>query len=88
MFLQYDLVCDDSVLLSVAQSCFWVGMLIALVIGGYLSDKYGRKIIFYSGCVIILITSWIMIFPKAFVVFIVCRVFIGIGSGNINYSHA
>ena len=47
--LQYDLVCDDSIFLSIAQSCGWIGMVIGLLIGGYLSDKYGRRIIVGSG---------------------------------------
>ena len=82
IFLQYDLVCDESILLSIAQSCFWVGMLLALLIGGFLADKFGRKIILCGGCAVVVFATWIMVFPKAFVVFIVCRVFIGIGSGK------
>ncbi|XP_028401282.1 solute carrier family 22 member 16-like [Dendronephthya gigantea] len=81
---EYDLVCDDSIFLSIAQSCFWVGMLIALLVGGFLSDKYGRKRLWYGGCVLVVVASWIMIFPKAFLVFFVCRVFIGIGLGFAN----
>ena len=86
-FLQYDLVCDESILLSIAQSCFWVGMLISLLVGGFLSDKFGRKVLWYGGCALAVVATWIMIFPKSFVVFIVCRVFIGIGLGEYVYSH-
>lgn len=87
ILLQYDLVCDDSVMLSVAQSCYWVGMLIALLVGGFLSDKFGRRIVWYGSCALVAIATCIMIFPKAFVVFIVCRVFIGVGSGKYLYLH-
>jgi MFS family permease len=79
---QYDLVCDDSILLSIAQSCSWVGMLVALLVGGYISDTFGRRIIWYGGCALAIVATWIMVFPKAFAVFIVCRVFIGIGAGR------
>ncbi|CAB4006947.1 organic cation transporter -like [Paramuricea clavata] len=79
---EYDLVCDDSILLSIAQSCSWVGMLVALLVGGLISDMFGRKIIWYAGCALIAVATLIMVFPKAFVVFIVCRLFIGIGSGT------
>ena len=82
IFLQYDLVCDNSILLSIAQSCYWIGMLVALLVGGVMSDKFGRKKIYYVGCVLIIVATCIMVFPKAFVVFIVCRVFIGMGSGT------
>ncbi|CAB3994346.1 organic cation transporter -like, partial [Paramuricea clavata] len=77
---EYDLVCDDSILLSIAQSCSWVGMLVALLVGGYISDTFGRRIIWYGGCALAIVATWIMVFPKAFVVFIICRVFIGIGA--------
>ena len=81
---EYDLVCEKSLLQSVAQSCYWVGMLLGLLAGGYLSDRFGRKKIFYSGLVSITIATWIMIFPKSFIVFIICRIIIGIGSGFRN----
>ncbi|XP_028401281.1 solute carrier family 22 member 16-like isoform X2 [Dendronephthya gigantea] len=84
---EYDLVCDDSILLSIAQSCYWVGMLIALLVGGFLSDKYGRRLVLYGGCALVAIATCIMVFPKSFVVFIVCRVLIGIGSGFRNATH-
>lgn len=79
---QYDLVCEKSLLQSVAQSCYWVGMLLGLIAGGYLADKFGRKKIFYTGVASITIATWIMIFPESFIVFIVCRVLIGLGSGK------
>jgi MFS family permease len=56
-------------------------MLAALLVGGVLSDKFGRRNIWYGSCIIILVATWIMIFPRTFVVFIVCRIFIGIGTG-------
>lgn len=86
--LQYDLICDNSILLSIAQSCFWIGMLASLLVGGFISDRFGRKIVWYCGGDIVLLATWIMIFPRSFAVFIVCRVFIGIGTGTayINWS--
>ena len=56
-------------------------MLLALLIGGFLADKFGRKIMLCGGCAVVTFATWIMVFPKAFMVFIVCRVFIGVGSG-------
>ncbi|XP_046846902.1 solute carrier family 22 member 15-like [Xenia sp. Carnegie-2017] len=84
---EYDLVCDKSILQSVAQSCYWVGALLGLLLGGYLSDKFGRRKIFICGIVSVTVATWIMIFPKSFELFIICRVFIGIGSGFYNATY-
>jgi MFS family permease len=80
---QYDLVCDKSILLSIAQSSSWVGMWIGLVIGGYLSDKYGRKRTVGSGYAMNSIVAFILVFPKSYIVFTVCRLIFGFGSGSI-----
>jgi MFS family permease len=56
-------------------------MLVSLLVGGFFSDRFGRRIVWYCGGDLVLLATWIMIFPQSFVVFIVCRVFIGIGSG-------
>ena len=82
VLFQYDLVCDDSVLLSIAQSSSWVGMVASLLVGGVFSDNFGRRIAWSSGIFLMVLATWIMVFPKSFVVFIVCRVFIGIGAGT------
>lgn len=57
-------------------------MLLALLVGGYLSDTFGRRKIFCGGCTIVVVATFIAVFPKAFWIFIVGRIFIGIGSGR------
>ena len=59
-------------------------MLLGLLFAGYLSDRFGRKKIFIAGIIAITIATWIMIFPKSFIVFILCRIIIGVGSGKRN----
>jgi predicted MFS family arabinose efflux permease len=58
-------------------------MLICLLIGGYLSDKYGRRLVCMSGISLNVIVSIIIVFPKSFIVFIACRIFIGFGAGIV-----
>ena len=83
---EYDLVCDKSILLSIAQSTTWVTMLVGLLIGGYLSDKYGRRRIVGSGYAINAIVSLVIVFPKSYIAFIICRLVFGLGSGLENSS--
>lgn len=56
--------------------------MVGLVIGGYLSDRFGRKRVFYIGVVGIVVATWVMVFPKYFAVFIAGRLFNGLGSGK------
>lgn len=71
-------------MLSIAQSSSWAGMLAALLVGGVFADNFGRRITAYAGVFLMVLATWIIVFPKSFVVFIVCRVFIGVGTGAQN----
>ena len=57
-------------------------MLVGLPIGGFLSDRYGRKIVYCSGCVGVLFVTWVTVFPKYFAVFIAGRTFSGLANGK------
>ena len=67
-----------------AQSSNWVGMLTGLLIGGYLSDKYGRRRTTMFGHSLNVFASLAMVFPKSYIVFVVCRIAIGFGAGIAN----
>ena len=64
-----------------AQSSSWVGMFIGLLIGGYLSDKYGRRGTCRFGFSLNCLAALAMVFPKSYIVFVVCRIGIGFASG-------
>ncbi|XP_028391580.1 solute carrier family 22 member 16-like isoform X2 [Dendronephthya gigantea] len=83
---EYDLVCDDSILLSFAQSASWVGMLIGLPIGGLLSDKFGRRKLVFAGFLANVVAAIVVVYPKHFLVFIFCRLLFGFGYGFQNCS--
>ena len=69
-------------MLSIAQSSSWAGMLAALLVVGVFADNFGRRITAYAGVFLMVLATWVIVFPKSFVVFIVCRVFIGLGTGT------
>ena len=57
-------------------------MLVGLLIGGFLSDRYGRKVVYCSGCVGVLFVTWVTVFPKDFAVFIAGRTLSGLANGK------
>ena len=57
-------------------------MLVGLLIGGFLSDRYGRKVVYCSGCIGVLFVTWVTVFPKDFAVFIAGRTLSGLANGK------
>ena len=76
-------MCERSYLLVVAQSCSWGGMLVALLAGGYIGDKLGRKIIYYFPLAGVVLGTWVIVYPKSLAVFIAGRTFIGMSAGKV-----
>ena len=60
-------------------------MLVCLPIAGYLSDKYGRRIIVGVGFVLNTAAAMIPVFPISFMVFIASRLIYGCGSGVVYF---
>ncbi|KAL1435732.1 hypothetical protein MTO96_010517 [Rhipicephalus appendiculatus] len=54
----FNLVCKDGWLVSTSQSLFMVGVMVASVLFGHLSDRYGRRMCFLFIPPVFLLTSW------------------------------
>jgi MFS family permease len=63
---------------------FWVGWFVGNIAIGYISDKWGRKKANQLSVLLVFFSSWILIWPKQFWIFMVCRFITGIGSGKLS----
>ena len=81
-FSQFDLVCSKSIYGTLAIASVFVGFFLGAIIIGPFTDKFGRKpTIFISGFVIALF-SLVSAFPKVFWLFVVFKIFVGLGVGK------
>ncbi|XP_067119486.1 organic cation transporter protein-like isoform X2 [Centruroides vittatus] len=76
---EWDLVCERAWLASLAQSLYYFGFLITGLLGGQLSDRYGRKPIFYISVAWTFLFGMISAFSQNFWMFAVCRFFLAMG---------
>ncbi|XP_023221498.1 solute carrier family 22 member 4-like [Centruroides sculpturatus] len=88
---KWNLVCDRAWLASFVQFMYFIGFLISVFIGGQLSDKFGRKPMFYLSSAWTFTFSMISIFTSSFWMFLACRFLLAFGRANsalIMYVHA
>jgi DHA1 family bicyclomycin/chloramphenicol resistance-like MFS transporter len=64
-----------------ALSLFMVGFATAPVIFGPLSDRFGRRPVLLTGCVLFAITGWGCALVRSMNAFMICRLFEGAGAG-------
>ncbi|XP_046579594.1 organic cation transporter protein-like [Haliotis rubra] len=70
---EWNLVCDLSWVSNAIISIQMIGVLIGCIIAGHCADKYGRKIVFYSGLILLFLgnvvsafsVSWTILMPES-----------------------
>ena len=70
-------MCEKSWWLATGDSLFMVGVMLGSMIFGYLSDKYGRRPIFFISLVIQLIGGIIVGVAPNFVTYVIFRSIVG-----------
>ncbi|EGW11807.1 Solute carrier family 22 member 9 [Cricetulus griseus] len=80
---QWDLVCGSQAQHSVAKFIFMFGIFLGHIIGGYLSDRFGRKFVFTGALLQMTITETCAAFAPNFLIYCSCRFLAGISSSSI-----
>ena len=75
--LQWDLVCDNSILVETSQTVFGVGNFLGTVIFTPLADKFGRKRIFFICLLLMVIFGLSMAFSPNYVAFCIFQFLTG-----------
>ncbi|XP_006156612.1 solute carrier family 22 member 8 [Tupaia chinensis] len=83
---EWDLVCDSRKLKQLAQSLYMAGLLIGGLVLGYLSDRFGRKIILTCGYLMLAAGGSGAAFSPSFSIYLVCRFLSGFGTAGISLS--
>ncbi|EDO33656.1 predicted protein, partial [Nematostella vectensis] len=58
LLFQWNLICDNAHKGAAVQSCFFAGMLIGSLVGGWASDRFGRRLCLLLGSAIMTILSF------------------------------
>ncbi|XP_052569042.1 solute carrier family 22 member 19-like [Peromyscus californicus insignis] len=80
---QWDLVCGSQALNSVAKFIFMIGIFIGHIIGGHLSDRFGRKFVFTGALLQTAISETGVAFAPTFLVYCLFRFLAGISSSSM-----
>ncbi|XP_034367064.1 solute carrier family 22 member 19 [Arvicanthis niloticus] len=75
---QWDLVCGSQALNSVAKFIYMTGIFIGYIVGGHLSDRFGRKLVFTCSLLNLAITEICVAFAPTFLIYCSLRFLTGI----------
>ncbi|XP_067132863.1 organic cation transporter protein-like [Centruroides vittatus] len=84
---KWNLVCESSWLSSVAGSSYFVGLFVAGIVSGQISDRYGRRPVIISGLVLHITFGILCSFSPYYWMFTVSRFFFsaGISASHLTY---
>lgn len=77
---EFNLVCENDWLVSTSQSLFMLGVMIASVVFGNLSDRYGRRICFLFIPPVFLASAWATVFTANYAQFTLARIVTAMGA--------
>ncbi|XP_023225876.1 organic cation transporter protein-like isoform X2 [Centruroides sculpturatus] len=80
---KWNLVCDKSWLISMSQSVYMAGILLASLLLGHISDRFGRRPVLLISFVSTFCSGIICAFSPSYIVFTVMRFIIGCGKSGL-----
>ncbi|XP_075975349.1 organic cation transporter protein-like isoform X2 [Anticarsia gemmatalis] len=83
---EWDLVCDREYLTSLAESTFLIGVGVGGVVGGWISDKFGRKKILMSMMVAQSVLAILSLLVRSFIQYLLVRLVMGFVSVSVVYA--
>ena len=75
-------MCDKTFLASLSSSLIFGGWLISAVVGGYIADMFGRKLIMMVFCFTAGLFGSLSAFPQVYWLFALFRLLVGISIGE------
>ncbi|XP_060648114.1 organic cation transporter-like protein [Drosophila nasuta] len=82
-YTEFDLVCGRKFLASTSESIFMLGVLLGSIIFGQLSDKYGRKPIFFASLVIQVIFGVVAGIAPEYFTYTIARLIVGATTSGV-----
>ncbi|KAM3958932.1 organic cation transporter protein [Aphomia sociella] len=83
---EWNLVCDRAYLTSLAEVVFLVGVGIGGVVGGWISDRFGRKRILMGMAIAQSVLAILALLVRSFVQYIIVRLVMGLVSVSVVYA--
>ncbi|XP_067658276.1 uncharacterized protein [Haliotis asinina] len=80
---EWNLVCGLSWVSNAIISIQMIGVLTGCIIAGHCADKYGRKIVFYSGLLLLFLGNMVSAFSVSCTMFTALRAFLGMACGLV-----
>ncbi|XP_034539083.1 solute carrier family 22 member 5-like isoform X2 [Notolabrus celidotus] len=76
---EFDLVCSEQWKQTFTSTVFFLGVLVGSLISGQLSDRFGRKPVFFATLVVQTVFAFVQIFSSSWAVFCVLLFVVGLG---------
>lgn len=83
---EWNLVCDRGYLTSLTESMFLIGVGVGGVVGGWISDKFGRKKILMSMMVAQSVLAILSLLVRSFIQYLIVRLIMGFVSVSVVYA--
>ena len=80
-FLQWNLVCDTAWIPSAINSIQIGFILLGNFLSGHIADTIGRKMPIFGSLIVLIVCNVISSFSVSWVMFMICRMVIGLGTG-------